>query len=226
MPVFRPFGPDHWLVLGLVGGVSAALVAGARGLRCWREERIVRLGFAVTLGGNAVISWGVGLSQGQARLPCQLCDLAVLVMAGALLTRHRVVGELAICWGLAGSLQAVLTPDLMTGFPTYPWISFFVGHSAVVISAVYLLAQGRMRLSAGSVWRVWAMSNVYALVAGLLNWCLGENFGYLARKPAHPSLLDWLGPWPWYVVGIEVVALGLFGLCVALNRVIDRWATS
>jgi len=210
--------------MAVLGTACAFLVANTKRLRTLRTDAVVRRVLALVLVGNEVGSWGVAVSQGWWGLPCQLCDLAVFLMAWVLLGRRRLIGELAVLWGLAGSLQAVLTPDLSAGFPSYPWIQFFLGHGAVVLSAVYLVVRGRVTLTGRSVWRVWLISNVYVVIAGLLNWRLATNFGYLASKPLHPSLLDWLGPWPWYLVGMEVLALGLFFCCVGFNRVVDRMA--
>jgi uncharacterized membrane protein YwaF len=41
---------------------------------------------------------------------------------------------------------------------------------------------------------------------------MGSNYGYLCRRPARPSPLDFLGPWPWYVVVGELLAL--VGFCL------------
>ena len=43
-------------------------------------------------------------------------------------------------------------------------------------------------------------------VVGLLDFALGWNYGYLIRRPLRPSLLDHLGPWPWYIISATVVA--------------------
>jgi uncharacterized membrane protein YwaF len=39
---------------------------------------------------------------------------------------------------------------------------------------------------------------------------LKTNFGYLAHPPPNPSLIDHLGPWPYYIIGLETIALVLF----------------
>ena len=38
------------------------------------------------------------------------------------------------------------------------------------------------------------------------------NCLYLREKPWAPSPLDWLGPWPVYILGVEVLALLLLVL--------------
>lgn len=224
MPVFHAFGPDHWVVLGLTGATGLACILAARPLRGIRDDTLLRVALAGGLVANEIGSWVYYLGRGVWGLPLQLCDLAVFLMAWSLVGRNRTATELAFCWGLAGSAQAVLTPDLSVGFPSYPWIHFFLGHCGIALSALYLAVRGRVRLTLGSVWRVFAISNLYVMAAVVANWRLGTNFGYLAGKPAQPSLLDYLGPWPYYIGSLEVVALGLFFCCLGLSRLIDRRA--
>jgi hypothetical integral membrane protein (TIGR02206 family) len=39
----------------------------------------------------------------------------------------------------------------------------------------------------------------WALVTFTFNRITGTNYGFLNRKPSTSSLLDVMGPWPWYV---------------------------
>jgi hypothetical integral membrane protein (TIGR02206 family) len=130
--------------------------------------------------------------------------------------------ELAFYWALAGSAQAILTPDLTQTFPSFRWISFFLLHLGLIVGAVYLPVRGHLVLRPASIGRAWLATNIYAAVAGFFNWQLGANFGFLVRKPANPSLLDYLGPWPYYLFACEGIALGLFALCYALARCAER----
>ena len=59
---------------------------------------------------------------------------------------------------------------------------------------------------------------IYALVVGGLNTLLGTNYGFLCAKPPTASLMDLLGPWPWYVG-----ALWLLGLVFYLALDLPFW---
>jgi hypothetical integral membrane protein (TIGR02206 family) len=224
MPPFRPFGSDHLAVLAFVLGGVILLVLNARGLRQAGDDRIFRYSLGASLVASEVVAFLYYLREGILALPLQLCDLAVFLMAWALAGRSRTVRELAFFWGLAGSSQAVLTPDLQLGFPSFSWIQFFLMHGGVVFGAVYLAARGLLQVTALSVGRIWLITNLYAAAAGLVNWRFGMNLGYLAAKPAQPSLLDYFGPWPTYIFWGEFLALGLFFLSYAFARFVDRVA--
>jgi uncharacterized membrane protein YwaF len=44
----------------------------------------------------------------------------------------------------------------------------------------------------------------------LVNRILGTNFGFAAKPPDNPSLIDHLGPWPWYLLSMSAIALVLY----------------
>jgi uncharacterized membrane protein YwaF len=63
-----------------------------------------------------------------------------------------------------------------------------------------------------------------ALVA-LVNHLTGGNYMFIARRPAFPSLIDYLGPWPWYVAamyGIGVMAFVVVYLPFVLHDSLQR----
>lgn len=108
--------------------------------------------------------------------------------------------------------MALLTPDLWSPWPTYPAVYFFIAHGAIVV-AVAVLVFGRISpLGRGAVWRAYVLLLGYALLLGMFNQICGTNYMYLCRKPKNASLLDALGPWPWYLVPAAVTVLALFWL--------------
>ncbi len=211
---FVPFGPDHQVVLGCLAVLAAALIIGRKRLRA-RDHRWVRWAVAALLVSNELIGFGIALAHGVLDLPLQLCDLALILTVVALLRPRPFVSQVAYCWALGGSLQAILTPELLYGFPNYWWIKFFLSHGGMVLSVIYLAVTGRVALTPRAVWKIWLLTNVYAAGVGGVNWAFGTNYGYLAQKPMQPSLLDFFGPWPYYILGMEGVALVFFFLCYA-----------
>lgn len=76
-----------------------------------------------------------------------------------------------------------------------------------MIAVIFLAAGCGRPIRHRSVWRVFGITNIYAALAGILNWMTGANYLYLCQKPAHPSILDHLGPWPLYLLGLEGVLI-------------------
>lgn len=147
-------------------------------------------------------------------LPFALCDMAVLVAAAACWWRLPVLVELTYFWGLAGTIQGAITPDLNVGFPHLVFFQYVVGHFGIVIAAVYLVVGLRITPRRGSVVRVYGITAAYTAFVGLIDATTGANYMFLRHPPSNWTLLRLLGPWPWYVLSAAGVALVLL---LALN---------
>jgi len=78
------------------------------------------------------------------------------------------------------------------------------------MAILYLVWSGQARPRPGSVTRAMIGVNAWAAFDGTLDWIFKTNYMYLRVKPVNVSLLDVMGPWPWYILAGECVALGLF----------------
>ena len=145
-------------------------------------------------------------------LPLHLCDLALLLSVYALAARSRAVSEVLWFWAGAGTILAMLTPDVGRGFPHREFLFFFGLHGLVVMSAIVLVFGWSLRPRPGSARRVFLLTAAYAAVVGALNAVLGTNFLFLCRKPPNPTLLDAFGPWPVYIVVAAGLAFALFSM--------------
>jgi hypothetical integral membrane protein (TIGR02206 family) len=174
---------------------AAAWVLAVTILAAWAGEYLARV---------AAGTWTVRYD-----LPVQLTDAISLASILALVTRRMPLVELTYLWGLTAALQAVLTPDLSSGFPSLYYFTFFGYHIGAVLAACLLVFGCRLYPRRGAVWRAYATTVVVLLVAGLSDVLTGGNYMFLRRKPAHDSLLDVMGPWPWYLVSTAALALAL-----------------
>jgi len=159
-------------------------------------------------------------------LPLQLCDVAVLVAAAALWTRRQLLVEVTYFWALAGTLQALLTPELPQHFPTYPYFQYYIAHGGTVGAALILVVGLRMAPRPWSVAWVAGLTIAYTALVGLVDAVTGADYMFLRAKPDTPTLLDDLGPWPWYILSATALGLALFGILDAPFRLRQRRAES
>ena len=217
----RLFGSVHLSMLALILACAVATPRLVRHRPTW--ARPVRFALGWGLGVNELIWWVFRYSQEGFRfpegLPLQLCDVTVWLTVVACLARSTAAAEFLYFAGLGGAGIALLMPDLWAPFPSYPSIYFFLAHGGVVVGTAMLIFGRVVILQPGSLWRGFALVNLYAALMGLFNAVFGTNYLYLCRKPASASLLDWFGPWPIYVLVAELFALALFaGMSLALPK--------
>jgi hypothetical integral membrane protein (TIGR02206 family) len=201
----------HLAIVAAIPAAAAALSALAR--RRPGAERPVRLALAAAIAANELAWYGYVLLHGWFRpphgLPLDLCDVLIWLTVWALVRPAPWARDAVWYLGVGGSGMAMLTPDPGAALPSYPAVEFFVSHGAVVTAALFLVWSGAHRPRPGSWWRVLLWTNAYGAAVAAFNAAFGTNYMYLCQKPAAGSLLDWLGPWPWYVLGADVVALAL-----------------
>jgi hypothetical integral membrane protein (TIGR02206 family) len=147
-------------------------------------------------------------------LPLHLTDAVTVVAALALWSPGALRFELTYFWGLTASLQAVLTPglDLDDRFPSFFFWHYFITHSGVVVAAVFLAFGLGLTGRPNAVLRVFAATAAWAALAAAGNALTGGNYMFLSERPETASVLDYMGPWPWYILGAAALALALFAL--------------
>lgn len=212
--MLRTFGPAHLAIVAAVPLAAWGLAALVR--RRPDAARPVQVGLAAALAANELAWYAYAIAHGWVDppdgLPLDLCDVVLWLAVAALAVPRACLLEMVYFLGLAGSGMAVLTPDIGAPFPSYPAVKFFVAHGGVVAAILFLVFTGELRPRPGSWWRVFLYLNAYAALVALFDARFGTNYMYLREKPRSGSLLDLFGPWPWYILGGEVVALALLWL--------------
>lgn len=225
---FRLFGPVHLAILAAIPITARALARAGRGHA--DRGRFIACVLSIFLAVNEIIWYGWRLHMEGFRfpegLPLELCDLTLwLTVVSALLygtqaglTLRPAIFEFAWLAGLGGSLMAVLTPDLWAPPLSYPTIYFFLAHGGVIATLLFLVWSGLARPRPGCVWRTFVLLNAYAALIGAFDAVFHTNYMYLCRKPVNPSLLDFFGPWPVYLLGAEATTLVIFWILWAPFR--------
>jgi hypothetical integral membrane protein (TIGR02206 family) len=155
-------------------------------------------------------------------LPMHLCDWALLATAAALWWQAPRCFEVAYFWGLAGTIQGLLTPALDPALAAWRHAAFFVVHTGIVVGVLFLVFAKRMRPVPASLTRVLMWSEGYLCAALAVNTLTGQNYGFLAHPPLTPSLLDFFPKTQWlYVATINGVALVAFTLLYLPWWIID-----
>lgn len=212
VPPFQEFSASHIAALAILTILTI-------GLFLWfskcKSERSVdcyfRYFFAVFLLINEIlpIFWcmSAGLFTLDYALPLQLCDIVAFLSFAMLIGGNKTTFELVYFLGLGGSLQALITPDLYYPFPHFMFFNFFIGHGCIIIAVFYMIAAKGYRPTLNSIKKVFLYTNLYAGFVAIVNAATGGNYLFLCAKPEDPSLIDFLGPWPWYILSLEGILL-------------------
>jgi len=218
---------EHLLAVAAIAISAVALVAAAK-LRPGNWTRISGLVLAVILVGAEVGWWiflaATGATEAElgSALPIQLCDAAIFIAAFALVLRTQLLVEITYFWGLAGTIQAVITPDLPQHFPAFPYFQYYVAHGGIVLAALFLVVGLGRWPRRDSVLRVLVITVAFTLLVGAIDAATGADYMYLRSKPGSATLLDLLGPWPWYLAWAALIGVALLLVLDAPFRVLRQ----
>lgn len=211
-PAFVTFGPAHLFSICVVFlCILAILLYGRRAPEDARRRMRIILACILVLTESSYHLWRVmnGTWTPQVMLPLHLCAVMLWLNVLMLLTGNRVIFEVSYLLGIAGALQALLTPDVgIYGFPHYRAFQSTIAHGTLITTPLYMALVEGYRPTPPSILRVLILSNVFGALVFAVNKLIGSNYLFIAHKPETASILDLMPPWPWYLLIIE--ALGIF----------------
>src|SRR5205809_2881368 len=214
-PQFHPYGPPHLTVIFLTIVLPFALAAVVWRTKSHRVERAIiaalsavlvlnYVAYLIFIRSHGVVDW-------RQMLPLQMCDWGMVVVIVAMCTGKQRWFEVAYFWGIGGTVQAVLTPNLRFGFPDWRFISFFTSHCGIIVGVIFLMLIRRYRPHPMSIVRVWLWSEFYFVVTLIFDELTGVNYGFLLHKPEAFSILSFLSESrPIYLLQLHGVALLFF----------------
>lgn len=143
-------------------------------------------------------------------LPLELCSISQLLAVIMLFTRSKLLYQIVFFAGIGGAMQAMFTPDLDYPFPHFRFFHFFIVHIAIILAPLYMTWIESFRPTWKSIWMTMLFLNILLVVVGGTDYWLGANYMFLRHKPEGASLLDLLGPYPYYLIVEEIIALVTF----------------
>jgi hypothetical integral membrane protein (TIGR02206 family) len=201
----------YWLCVGvLVVTFAIILVVARRSPGPWTEVTAKCIGLVLL--SDCLVdtvrqvhdgTWSLHTS-----LPLALCNFTLLVAASACWWLTPQLIELTYFWGLAGALQGLVTPDLNVPFPHVEFFEYVVGHTVIILAALFLVIGLRRTPRPGSVIRSSINTYIYVAVVALADVVLNANYMFIRHAPRQWTLLRLMGPYPWYLVtGVIIVPL-------------------
>ena len=224
-PAFEFLGAAHLIAIAVIILLNLWLTRFKNASEQTKSR--IRWTLAIILWSNE-IAWhvwniAVGTWTIQTMLPLHLCSVLVWIGAFMLVTKNQTIYEFAYFMGIAGALQAVMTPDLgIYGFPHFRFFQTFISHGLIITAAIYMTVVEGFRPTWKSVLRVAIGINIYMVVVFLINTTIGSNYLFVNGKPPTASLLDILPAWPVYLIYVEAIGI-LCCLLLYIPFIIKDW---
>lgn len=212
---FTLFSTVHLITLGIfILCILLLFLFRNHNLLSMSGRQLLERGFAVSLLFTE-IAYHLSLYVGgiwkiEDSLPFELSSISLLLTIILLWTGNRNLYVFVFFAGIGGALQAFLTPVLTINFPHFRFFHFFYTHGGVIITALYFTWIKGYAPKFKDIFKALLMLNIVAAFVYMMNFFTDGNYMFLREKPVTASLLDYLGPYPFYIISLEAVALIVF----------------
>jgi len=229
---FDMFGSEH--IFAIVGALVVIIIFPLYAKRYLNKDTQNKIGMLIgwLVFGNYIAWVGLEAIAGtfdvKEHLPVHLCRFTNLAIPLVMVWRSFLAYEILFFWGLSAMLQASFTPDIAAGFPHFHYFRFWLGHQGVILALIYATVVYEIRPTFKSLIKSFIALNIFLVIAAIVNVLMDTNYFWICSKPVNhigeriPTLLDYLGPWPWYILSAEFVALAHFLLAYTPFYFINR----
>jgi hypothetical integral membrane protein (TIGR02206 family) len=203
---FELFSVSHFIIIALllVGSFCIYFFRNHIRKQNWRNAEIVIAISLILIEGTYHLwmylgdSWNVSHA-----IPLELCSISLILTVILLLTKQKIVYEILLFTALLGASQAIFTPIVNYDFPHFRFFHFFYTHLMSIWVVLYFTWVKGFRPTIWSVVKLFVFLNVLMPIIMYVNKLVDGNYMFLSHKPKGPSLLDVLGPYPWYIFSLE-----------------------
>ncbi|MFK9095381.1 TIGR02206 family membrane protein [Bacillus salipaludis] len=209
---FEMFSISHFVILSICIVVSALLFFYREKLKD-EKWRAAEIGVAISLimAESTYHFWMLfnDIWNASHAIPLELCSISLILTVLLLQSRKKIIYEILLFTALLGASQALFTPLLNYEFPHFRFFHFFYTHLMIILVPLYFTWAKGYRPTIWSVLKLFIFLNVLMPIIMLINKLVGGNYMFLSHKPDSASLLDVLGPYPWYILSLEALLVSL-----------------
>jgi hypothetical integral membrane protein (TIGR02206 family) len=160
----------------------------------------------------------------QRGLPLHMCDFSAYSILAYLFTKIRIFFVFAFFWGILGAGFALLTPDVIYGFPHFEYIQSHIGHSFILIGVSFALQVDNQKVIAADPFKILAITTILLAAIYVVNSIIGRgaNYWYVNFKPEGDSIMNWMRPEPYHMIDIYILAIVLCYLLYFIYYLFDK----
>lgn len=214
---FIAYGNSHLVILCFSLLLLALILIASKKL-CTEKNLFIGRCIAIILALSVVVYTIFEIALGRFTiaddLPLSLCNLFALVAPFALWYPKHKYFEPIYFLVMAGTFQAIVTPDLYFDYPAYEFFKYWITHVGLVLLMIHYMVCFALYPTAKGILKTFGWLNVYVVALLPLNYLLDANYFYLIEKPLNPSVLDFFGPWPVYILVAEILVMGFFAIAM------------
>ena len=141
-------------------------------------------------------------------LPLHLCPIVIILSIFMMFFHSEVLFQPVYFWSI-GAFFAILMPDIRDGMSNFASQSFFITHFFILFSTAYAFVHFRFRPTRAGFLCSFLLLVTLAFVMYFVNNKLGTNYLYVNHPPVTKSLMDFMGPWPYYIFSLAGIDIAI-----------------
>ena len=141
-------------------------------------------------------------------LPLHLCPIVIILSIFMMFFHSEVIFQPVYFWSI-GAFFAIIMPEIRDGMSNFASQSFFITHFFILFSTAYAFVHFRFRPTRAGFLCSFLLLVTLAFVMYFVNNKLGTNYLYVNRPPVTKSLMDFMGPWPYYIFSLAGIDIAI-----------------
>lgn len=164
-------------------------------------------------------------------LSFHLCSISAIVgVYLVFFNQNRTLFGIWFFWSLQGALQALLAPTVTVGTEYYKYWQFFSHHVLLVVLPITILYFKNWIPDFQDVKRSYLWLIITCIPIIIFNTITGTEYMFVSlshdARPSTGSILDLLGPFPYYILALFVLVFLLLYLTYLPIKIIYRKSKS